>query len=276
MIKVENVCFQYKNSEVKVLDHLNFSVNDGELVAIVGSNGSGKSTIGKLLANIIKLKQGNIFIDDLDISNHKNRQILQNMVGIVFQNPENQIIFDHIDDEFAFFLKDLSKDERENRINTALAQVDMLSAKDKELYTLSLGQKQRIMIAEILAKKPKYIILDEPTTMIDSQGKETIYHIIAQLKKQGFTIICITNLADEILLADRTLILNEGKIVQEISKADLLAKSNILTQFGINLPTLLKILVELKEQGIELPLDELSIPSIVNALKGKIINEKCT
>ena len=182
MIKVENVCFQYKNSEVKVLDHLNFSVNDGELVAIVGSNGSGKSTIGKLLANIIKLKQGNIFIDDLDISNHKNRQILQNMVGIVFQNPENQIIFDHIDDEFAFFLKDLSKDERENRINTALAQVDMLSAKDKELYTLSLGQKQRIMIAEILAKKPKYIILDEPTTMIDSQGKETIYHIIAQLK----------------------------------------------------------------------------------------------
>jgi len=104
----------------------------------------------------------------------------------------------------------------------------MLEFKKQDLYTLSLGQKQRVMIAEILAKNPKYIILDEPTTMIDSQGKEKIYGIIQRLKKQGYTIICITNLADEILLADRTLILSEGKIIHEIEQKDLVEKAHIL------------------------------------------------
>ena len=222
MIKVENVSFRYKNSGYNILNELSFTIKEGEIVAIVGENGSGKSTIGRLISGITKLKHGNIIIDDLEISKGNNMRIIRQKVGIVFQNPENQIIFNNIYDELSFSLKNLEKIQLEDRIKLSLQQVGMINFKDSDLYTLSLGQKQRIMIAEVLAKNPKYIILDEPTTMIDSQGKEKIYEIIKNLKKQGYTIICITNIADEILLADRTLILNNGKIVEEIEKKDLI------------------------------------------------------
>ena len=274
MIKVENVSYKYKNTNHKVLENINFSVKDGEIIAIVGQNGSGKSTIGRLIAGISKLKEGRIIIDNLDIAKNKNYKLIRDKVGIVFQNPENQIIFNNIYDELSFSLKNLEKTEIENRVNTALEQVGMLSFKEEDLYTLSLGQKQRIVIAEVLAKNPKYIILDEPTTMIDSQGKEKIYEIIKKLKQQGYTIICITNLADEILLADRTLILDNGNIAYEIERKDLIDKAYILDKFGIKQPTLLKILTELKENKIALELKEFTISELVNSLKGKIINEK--
>ena len=274
MIKVENVFFKYKNNESNILNGINFSVKDGEIVAIVGQNGSGKSTIGRLISGILKFKKGNIKIDDLDISKTKNYNLIKDKIGIVFQNPENQIIFNNIYDELSFSLKGLEKNEIEKKINWALEQVGMYEFKEHDLYTLSLGQKQRIVIAEVLAKNPKYIILDEPTTMIDSQGKEEIYKIIKKLKSQGYTIICITNLADEILLADKTLILDEGKIVYEIEKRDLIEKAYLLEKFNIRQPTLLKILTELKKNGIEIDLQNFSVCELVDKLKGKIYNEK--
>ena len=182
MIKVENVSYIYKGSNKKILDNLNFEINKGEIVAIVGKNGSGKSTIGKLITGIIKLKKGNILIDDIDISKNKNSKMLKNKIGIVFQNPENQIIFNNIYDELSFSLNGLPKAEIEKRVNMALKQVGMLNEKDYDLYSLSLGQKQRIMIAEVLAKNPEYIIFDEVTTMIDSEGKDEIYEIIKDRK----------------------------------------------------------------------------------------------
>lgn len=265
MITVENVCFKYKGSNNQILNNLNFSVNDGEIVCIVGKNGSGKSTIGKLLSGITKLKHGNIFIDDINIAKGKNLDFVRNNIGIVFQNPENQIIFNSIYDELSFSLKDLDKEEVECRIDDALKQVDMLEFKDCDLYSLSLGQKQRIMIAEVLAKRPKYIIFDEPTTMIDSEGKEKIYKVIKSLNKAGFTIICITNLADEILLADRTIILDKGSIACEIDKKDLVNKCNVLKKYGIHEPTLLEILSSLKKYGIDLNLEDYSINAFVKA-----------
>lgn len=267
MIKVENVTYKYKGSNYNILNDLNFSVNDGEVIAIIGKNGSGKSTIGRLISGITKLKKGKIIIDDLEISESKNYQQVQEKMGIVFQNPENQIIFNNIYDELSFSLKKLEKEKVEERINTALEQVDMLNLKNQDLYTLSLGQKQRIMIAEVLAKNPKYIILDEPTTMIDSQGKEKIYKIIQKLKKQGYTIICITNVADEILLADRTLILSDGRIIDEIEKKDLVEKAHILEEHGISEPTLLKLLTILRKSGIELKLTEFSVEELAKKIK---------
>ncbi len=272
MIKVENVYFKYKSNKTNILEGLNFSVNDGEIIAIVGENGSGKSTIGRLISGILKLKSGNIKIDDINIS--KNYNLVKDKIGIVFQNPENQIIFNNIYDELSFSLKGLEKSEINERIDWALKQVGMYEFKKHDLYTLSLGQKQRIMIAEILAKKPKYIILDEPTTMIDSQGKEEIYEIIKNLKRQKYTIICITNLADEILLADKTLILDNGKIVHEIAKEDLINKAYLLDKFSIRQPTLLKILTELKKNGIVLNAKDFSISELIEILKVKIKNDK--
>ena len=264
MINIENVSFKYKNSDY-ILKNINFSVNDGEVIAIVGKNGSGKSTLGRLIAGITKLKEGNVTIDNINTS--KNIKAIREKVGIVFQNPENQIIFNNIYDELSFSLRGLEKSEIEERISTSLKQVDMLDFKDKDLYYLSLGQKQRIMIAEILAKNPKYIILDEPTTMIDSYGKEKIHDIIIDLKQKGYTIICITNLSDEILLADRTLILNNGEIVAEIKKDELIDKSDVLKKYDIKLPTLLDILIQLKNEGIQLPVKDFSTLGITTAIK---------
>ena len=273
MIKVENVSFKYKKSDNNILNNLNFEVKDGEIIAIVGQNGSGKSTIGKLISGIIKLKQGNIIIDNINIRD--NIKSIKDKVGIVFQNPENQIIFNNIYDELSFSLKGLNKSEVESRIEIALKQVDMIEHKNDDLYTLSLGQKQRIMIAEVLAKKPKYIILDEPTTMIDSNGKEVIYKIIENLKKDGYTIICITNVADEILIADRTLILSNGQIATEIQRKDLIEKANILKNFDIKEPIILEILDSLKEDGITIDMNDFTVSELVNKLKGKIKSERC-
>ena len=270
MIKVKNVSFKYKNSDKMILDDLSFEVRDGEIVAIVGKNGSGKSTIGKLIARVLKLKKGDIIIDDTSIKDKK----IQEKIGIVFQNPENQIIFNSIYDELAFSLKGLEKEEIENRIEESLKQVEMLEYKNSDLYLLSLGQKQRVVIAEVLAKKPKYIIFDEPTTMIDSIGKERIYQIVKKLKNQGYTIICITNLADEMLIADRTLILKDGKIAYEIKKEELITKANLLKENGIKLPTLLEIINKLEENGIKLDLKKYTIDELTNKLKGIIKNDK--
>ena len=260
MIKIQNVSFKYKEGET-ILNNINLEIEEGEIVAIVGKNGSGKSTIGKLISGILKLKEWNILIDEIYV-----KKEAKNKVGIVFQNPENQIIFNSIKDELSFALKKLSEQEIETRIKEALENVEMQEYRNKELYNLSLGQKQRIVIAEVLAKKPKYIILDEPTTMIDSIGKEKIYKIIKKLKEQGYTIICITNLADEILLADRTLILDKGKIAVEIKKDELIKKAHELEKYEIKLPTILEILVELQKLGMNLELKEYSTKELVSKI----------
>lgn len=256
MINISNLSFKYKNSN-NILSNINLEIQEGETIAIVGENGSGKSTLAKLISGILKTKQGKIIIDDLDLSKKEDHKEAVKKVGIVFQNPENQIIFNSIYDELSFALKDLSKEEIGERITNSLKKVNMYDFINKDLYELSLGQKQRIAIAEILAKKPKYIIFDEPTTMIDSTGKEQIYDIIKNLKKEGYTIIYTSNLAEEILLADRILILKNGQIVNEIKKENLMASANILEQNGIKLPMIMEIALKLKINLKEFTIEEL-------------------
>ncbi|WP_300855389.1 ATP-binding cassette domain-containing protein [uncultured Clostridium sp.] len=269
MIKVRNVTYGYKK-ENDILKDITIDIKDNETIVVMGRNGSGKSTLGKLISGIIRPKEGKILIDDLDIADKKNKEEIRKKIGIVFQNPENQIIFNNIKDELSFALKDLKSEEVEKRIHEVLSKVHMEDKIKDDLYELSLGQKQRIVISEILAKHPKYIVFDEPTTMIDSKGKEKIHNIIEELKKEGYTILYITNMAEEILLADRILILDNGRIVEEIKREELLDKLQVMEQYDIKIPVLLEILQELKKEKFEINLKDYSVQELVIKLKEMI------
>lgn len=266
MIRINKVTYHYKKGK-DILKEINIEIQDKETIVIMGKNGSGKSTLGKLIAGIIRPKEGEILIDGLDIADKKNKEEIRKKIGIVFQNPENQIIFNNIADEVSFALKDLEKEEVNRRIKESLNKVHMEDKIEEDLYELSLGQKQRIVISEMLAKQPKYIVLDEPTTMIDSMGKEKIHHIIEELKQEGYTIIYITNMAEEILLADRILILENGKIVQQITKQELLNQLEILEKYDIKIPVILEIIQRLKKEGININLKDYSVSELVIKLK---------
>lgn len=262
MIEVHDLKFRYRGAHKNVLDGINLTIETGECVAVVGKNGSGKSTLGRILAGLTKFRTGTVTIDGCS----PRRQ----SIGIVFQNPESQIIFSNIYDELSFALQDLGASERELRIDKALRQVDMLEFKKRNLYELSLGQKQRIMIAEAIAINARYLILDEPTTMIDSIGKEQIYSIIRKLKQQGYTILLFTNAADEILLADRTLILENGRIATEILRSELSSRADLLRQHGLALPTIIQITEALHKAGIDLHLKDFTTTELIKALNAEL------
>lgn len=209
MIRVTNLVHKYRGGERAVLNGVSFSLRRGEIVALVGKNGAGKSTVGKLVAGIIRPKKGTVVIDGIDAALNRNHEKVFAKVGIVFQNPETQIIFNDVYEEMKFACaKTVVSDAA---IEDALKLVGMHGMKG-ELWDFSPGQKQRIVFAEMLARRPRYLVLDEPTAMIDSAGKRRIHGIIRDLKAHGIGILLITNSTEERKIADRTLILSEGKL----------------------------------------------------------------
>lgn len=266
MIKIENVTYRYKRGK-DIVKEINLTIEEKETVVIMGKNGSGKSTLGKLISGVIKAKEGKILIDDLVVGDKKNKEEVRKRVGIVFQNPENQIIFNKIKEEVSFALKGLSQEEIDQRVQMSLEKVNMADKIEEDLYELSLGQKQRVIIGEVLAKQPKVIVLDEPTTMIDSKGKEEIYHIVENLKKEGYTIVYITNVAEEMLLADRIIVLNEGKIVAEVKKDEIIDKLEIFRQYDIKLPLVIEMVEKLRQEGIDMNLSDYSMDELIKKIK---------
>lgn len=273
MIELENVYFKYKNGD-SILENLNFKINDGEFIAIVGKNGNGKSTLLNLLAGITKPSKGNIFIDNINTKSKKDFIELRKKVGIVFQNPDNQILFPRVYEDIEFALKNLKIENRKERIEEALSIVNMKDFQEKDTYELSLGQKQRINIASVLAIKPKYIILDEPTTMIDSKEKDNIYKCLQELKKQGYTIIFVTNNVNEILLSDKVLVVEDKQIKHEFKKEEIIENVNLLEECDIKIPDIIEIMLKLKEKNIDLKLKEWTISEIVNEIVEVCKNEK--
>ena len=255
MIEIKNLDYKYKNGLI-ALNSINLKIKEGECVSIIGQNGSGKSTLARLIAGIESPFAGKITVDEIETTNKSRIIELRKKIGIVFQNPENQILFGNVFDDIAFGLKNMGIDDIENRISNALKKTGMIEYMYKDSYELSLGQKQRITIASVLAFNPKYIVLDEPTTMLDSKGKEDVYDLIKQLKKEGYTIIFNTNVMDEILLADRIIVLNKGNIVKELKKEDIINNINILKENDMNLPFLIKAVIQLQKKGIKISLNE--------------------
>lgn len=183
MIKINNLNYKFKTGNFSISD-INLEISNGDFISIIGKNGSGKSTFSKLLAGLMKFKTGDITIDNINLKDKKNFLEIRKKVGMVFQNPENQILFDKVYDDIAFTLKNLNfpTSEFDSRIEKALKQVNMLEYKNSSTNELSLGQKQKIAIASSLAINPSVLILDEPTTMLDPMSKSSIYEILENLK----------------------------------------------------------------------------------------------
>lgn len=262
MIEIKNLSYMYNKNDI-ILKDINLQIKDGEIISIIGKNGCGKSTLLKLISGIIKPSSGNIFIDDVDIFKRKE---LRKEVGIVFQNPDAQILFPKVFDDIEFALKNFKIENKTERIKDALKKVNLSDQEQKNTYNLSFGQKQRVNIASVLAINPKYILLDEPTTMIDSKEKDNIYKIIKKLKKNEKTIIFVTNNINEILLSDRILILENKEARHIIEKNKLLDNIQILQRCDIKIPDVIQIILRLKENGKNINLEEWTIQEMIDKI----------
>lgn len=192
---------------------------------------------------------------------------IRKQVGIVFQNPENQIIFNCIEDEMKFPLENLKIENPEAKIAEALKMVGLQGKEKQEAYTLSLGQKQRLTIATVLAMQTKYIVLDEPTAMLDPKGKEEIYEIVKRLKQEGYTIIYITNIIDEILLSDQIWLMEEGRIKDSFAKVDILEHIEEIKESDIKIPEIIALIQQLKEEeNIQIELKDWTMQELIQKL----------
>ena len=265
MIELKNVSYGYEKKN-KILKDMNANISDGEFICIIGKNGSGKSTLAKLLAGIIKPNEGEVIIEGKNTKKKENFIPIRKQVGIVFQNPENQIIFNSVEDEIRFPLENLEIEPKDEIIKNVLEKVGLAGKEKQEAYTLSLGQKQRLTIATVLAMQTKYIVLDEPTAMLDPIGKDEIYEIVKRLRKEGYTIIYITNIIDEILLADSIWVMEEGNIKHVFPKKDILNHIDEIKRSGIKIPEIILCLQELKKENISIELKEWTIKELTNNL----------
>lgn len=226
----------------------------------------GKSTIGKIISGLEKPNKGQVTIDDINTADKKSFLEIRKKVGVVFQNPENQILFNNVFDDIAFTMKNLSIENYEEKIEKSLKRLNMEAFLKSEAYDLSLGQKQRVTIAGVVATDPKYIVLDEPTTMIDPQGKEDVYNMVRELKKDNYTIIYITNLIDEILMSDRVAVIEDGRIINIFDKKDILKQIEFLKEHGIKIPGFVELVYELKNKGIDVNIKEWNKEEIIKKI----------
>jgi len=254
-IEVENVTFKYDETieQQVAVNNINLSVEKGSFTVILGHNGSGKSTLAKLLNGMLKPDSGRITVDGLDTLDEKNEYEIRKRLGLVFQNPDNQIICTIVEEDVAFGPENLGVEPKEirHRVDSALAAVGMSEFAKAAPHQLSGGQKQRIALAGILAMQPECIVLDEPTAMLDPIGRKEVIDIITRLNKENnITIILITHFMEEAENADRVLVMNKGNIVADGKPSEIFSRDDILKSSGLSLPQTTELLSILKNNGI--------------------------
>lgn len=233
----------------------------------------GKSTLLKTLAGLLLPAQGSVIIDEIDTKEKKKKKELRKKVGMVFQNPENQFVFSEVEDDMQFTLENFgfSKEQTKQRIKEALTTVAMEKYKEKKIEELSMGQKQRIAIAEMLALEPEYLLFDEPTAMLDPESKKTVIQTIKKLNQEkGITILYATNIIQEILKADRIIALEKGEICFECTPNEIIKKEEEFQKIGLQIPEILELIVALQKKGIDFNVKEYDVPTVVEELWRKI------
>lgn len=250
IIKAENLKHIYKtaNGEKIAIDDINFSIGEGEFVAIIGTNGSGKSTLAKHFNALLKPTAGKIFVNGLDTENEENIWAIRENVGMVFQNPDNEIVAAIVEDDIAFGLENLGIEPSEirRRVDLALDTVNMTNYKNFSPSKLSGGQKQRIAIAGVIAMHTKIIVFDEPTAMLDPQGRREVLATIKNLHSKGLTIILITHFMDEAATADRIFVMERGKILKIGTPKEIFSDVKEIKRLGLDVPIAAELAARLK------------------------------
>jgi energy-coupling factor transport system ATP-binding protein len=268
ILSVEKLCFRYPNQSDYAVQNVTFQVKRGEWLAIVGHNGSGKSTIAKLLVGLLKPESGviKLFHHVLD---EQTVWEIRRRVGMVFQNPDNQFVGTTVEDDVAFALENngVPRDEMVKRVHEAIRQVRMEEFLHHEPHHLSGGQKQRVAIAGILALRPDIIILDEATSMLDPKGRQEVLETVRNLnKKQRITVLSITHDLEEVAKADRVIVMNKGEIMTEGTPKQIFMLGTKLERIGLDLPFAVKVRDLLKQYGIPLSSSYFTIEELVEEL----------
>lgn len=250
-IKFDNVSFSY-NDGAKVVDGLSLEVEKGEFVAVVGRNGSGKSTAAKLINGLLMPDEGKVYVNGIDTSATNDIFAVRSTVGMVFQNPDNQMVATIVEDDVAFGPENLGVEREEigRRIDFALGVTGIEKFRDKPSAELSGGQKQRVAIAGVLAVKPQILILDEATSMLDPLGRKEVNEVIRKLNKDGMTVVTVTHYMEEAVDADRVIVFDGGKVAFSGTPKEVFSREKDLEACGLCLPRATYIFNRLKERGV--------------------------
>lgn len=254
-ITFENVTFRYSGDQDAVLKDISMQINKGEFLTVLGANGSGKSTLASLMNGIVFPTEGTVTVDGLKVGEPDSLLEIRKKVGHVFQDPDNQIVSSVVEEDVAFGPENLGvpAEEIEERVTEALDAVGMLEYRLKSTYDLSGGQKQRIAIAGILAMRPEYIVLDEPTAMLDPDGRKTVMDVVNKINARGVTVILITHFMNEVTMSDRVVVLSHGRIVGEGEPRKILTDTRMLENNNLEAPGAAKVAAQLRKRNIHIP-----------------------
>lgn len=272
IIKIDNLIFEYKKAEedqpVRAIDDISLEIEKGSFTAILGKNGSGKSTLAKNLNGLLPPTSGVIYVNGYNTADDEHIWDVRQSAGMVFQNPDNQLVSAIVEDDVAFGPENLGVEPQEirRRVDKALADVNMGAFRGKAPHLLSGGQKQRIAIAGVVAMKPSCIIFDEPTAMLDPKGRGEIMAIIKELNGEGITVILITHFMEEAVNADRVIIMHEGEVFLDGTPSEVFARGEKVKSVNLDVPLAVELAARLRQRGIEVPADIIGTEEMVEYL----------
>ena len=269
IIRFENVHYTYPVDELESLCGIDLEIEKGSFVAVLGHNGSGKSTLAKHMNAILVPDEGRVTVCGIDTAEEERVIDVRRNVGMVFQNPDNQIVANVVEDDVAFAPENLgvAPEEIRRRVDAALGQVGMYELRQHAPHLLSGGQKQRVAIAGVIAMEPEIIVLDEPTAMLDPQGRREVISTVTRLcREKGMTVVLITHHMDECVGADRLIIMSNGSIVSDGTPEKVFADAALMEREGLTVPETTRLLHDLRKAGFELDTEELDVDACADEI----------
>ena len=276
-MQTEEVCYQYEDADRAAVDHVSLQIEKGSFVAVLGHNGSGKSTLAKMMNALYLPTSGRVLVCGIDTASEEEVWNVRRHAGMVFQNPDNQIVANVVREDVAFGLENLGVPQEDMipRIDAALAAVRMTERASFAPHMLSGGQKQRVAVAGILAMQPEVMILDEATAMLDPSGRADVLRTVRKLnREQGMTVLWITHFMEEAAQADRVVVLDKGHVALDGTPGEVFTRVEEIKALGLDVPPMAELAMQLRRDGLELSADILTVDDMVKELKQKLCRSK--